>query len=70
MVGLGQTGLGEAVLDRARREWIRLGRARLGWVKGNPQAAHFWRKNGFTETGEAYDADAYTVMAAERRLNP
>ena len=24
---------------------------KLGWVKGNPQAEHFWKKNGFTETG-------------------
>lgn len=39
---------------------------RLGWVKGNPQAEHFWHKNGFTETGITYDADGYTVIVAER----
>lgn len=27
---------------------------RLGWVKGNPQAEHFWKKNRFIETGAAY----------------
>lgn len=41
---------------------------RLGWVKGNPQAEFFWHKNGFIETGETYDTDGYTVVAAERLL--
>lgn len=41
---------------------------RLGWVKGNPQAASFWRKNGFAETGITYDTDNYTVVVAERVL--
>ena len=40
MVGLGQTGLGEAILDGARPEWIRLGRARLGWAKGSCVQSH------------------------------
>ena len=41
---------------------------RLGWVKGNPQAEHFWHKNGFTETGVTYDTDKYTVVVAGREL--
>lgn len=41
---------------------------RLGWVKGNPQARHFWRKNSFTETGAAYDTGNYTVIVAQRDL--
>ncbi len=41
---------------------------RLGWVKGNPQAEHFWHKNGFTETGVTYDTDRYTVVVASRDL--
>ena len=41
---------------------------RLGWVKGNPQAKHFWRKNGFTETGVTYNTDTYTVVVAQRVL--
>ncbi len=45
-----------------------LARIRLGWVKGNPQAGHFWRKNGFAETGETYGTDNYTVVAAQRVL--
>ncbi|MCM1557955.1 MAG: GNAT family N-acetyltransferase [Butyrivibrio sp.] len=39
---------------------------RLGWVKGNPQAEHFWHKNGFAETGATYETDGYTVIVAQR----
>ena len=41
---------------------------RLGWVKGNPQAEHFWHKNGFREMGITYDTDLYTVIIAQRCL--
>ncbi len=41
---------------------------RLGWVKGNPQAEHFWHKNGFAETGITYNTDGYTVVVAQRRI--
>jgi len=41
---------------------------RLGWVKGNPQAEHFWHKNGFTETGVTYDTGGYIVVVAQRAL--
>ena len=41
---------------------------RLGWVKGNPQAEHFWKKNRFIETGVTYDTDDYTVVVAQRAL--
>lgn len=41
---------------------------RLGWVKGNPQAEHFWHKNRFNETGMLYDKGCYTVTEAQRVL--
>ena len=41
---------------------------RLGWVRGNPQAEHFWKKNGFLETGVTYETNGYTVVLAERSL--
>lgn len=41
---------------------------RLGWVKGNPQAEHFWHKNGFAETGVTNVTDTYTVVVAQRVL--
>ncbi len=41
---------------------------RLGWVKGNPQAEHFWKKNGFAETGETSETEEYKVVLAQRKL--
>lgn len=41
---------------------------RLGWAKGNPQSEHFWKKNGFRETGVTYDTGAYTVVVAQREI--
>ena len=43
-------------------------RVRLGYVSTNPQAAHFWHKNGFADTGQVYVQERYTVTAAERLL--
>ena len=40
----------------------------LGWVRGNPQAEHFWKKNLFVETGDVRDPDGMTVVLAERIL--
>ena len=41
---------------------------RLAWVEGNPQAEHFWHKNGFIETGDKSDMGEYTVVVAQRDL--
>lgn len=41
---------------------------RLGWVQGNPQAAHFWSKCGFRETGVLSKTEQYTIMIAEKQL--
>ncbi len=41
---------------------------RLGWVKGNPQAEHFWKKNGFAETGVESKTENYIVTIAQRVL--
>ncbi len=43
-------------------------RVRLGRVKDNPQAEHFWQKNGFTEAGETRDTGLYTVILAQKTL--
>ncbi len=42
---------------------------RLGWVDENPQSQHFWRKNGFTETGVKSQQEAYTIIFAQRNLS-
>ena len=64
------TGIGSGIIDDLCRYLteIRLSSVRLGWVKGNPQAEHFWRKNNFKETGITYDTDHYTVVVAQRAL--
>jgi len=41
---------------------------RLGWVKGNPKAEHFWHKNGFIETGISSKTNDYTIIVAQRGI--
>ena len=41
---------------------------RLAWVKGNPQAEHFWIKNDFTPIKETSSTAADCVILAERKL--
>lgn len=43
-------------------------RIELAWVKGNPQAERFWKKNGFCPLGERRSNAAEHVIAAERKL--
>ncbi len=45
------TRIGSNIIDDLCRYLadIRLSRVWLGWVKGNPQAEHFWHKNNFKE---------------------
>lgn len=38
---------------------------RLAWIKGNPQAEHFWLKNGFTPLRETVSNDGRNVILAE-----
>ena len=63
-------GMGSALVSELcaslRQQGFRA--VRLGWVKTNPQSAHFWKKNGFTETGVTYDTDGYTVVVAQKEL--
>lgn len=41
---------------------------RLAWVKGNPQAEHFWLKNHFTPIRETKSNVAHEVIEAQRSL--
>lgn len=43
-------------------------RIRLAWVKGNPQAEHFWLKNGFAPVRETESTDGHRVILAEKIL--
>lgn len=64
------TGTGSRIIDELCTVLSRSGisNIRLGWVRGNPQAEHFWHKNGFHETGAVSDTGSYTIIAARRRL--
>lgn len=63
-------GVGSSMIEGLKAYLKKLGftHIRLGWAKGNPQAEHFWKKNGFTETGVSYKAEGYTVIVAECAL--
>lgn len=69
-VSVQNAGIGSRIIDDlcTYLSGIGLSSVRLGWVKGNPQAEHFWRKNSFTETGDICDTDNYTVVVAQRVL--
>ena len=69
-ISVQNTGIGSRIIDELCLYLPEIGftSIRLGWVKGNPQAEHFWHKNGFTETGDTYNTDEYTVIVAERDL--
>lgn len=64
-------GIGSEIIEQLCRHLKNLGyeHIRLGWPKGDPQSEAFWKKNGFTETGASYEADGYTVIAAQKELS-
>lgn len=63
-------GVGSAIISEMSQFICSQGYSdiQLGWVKGNPQAEHFWLKNGFIETGKMYDMDDYTVVEARKNM--
>lgn len=69
-VSIQSKGIGSAIVNELSRFMCSQGysKIQLGWVKGNPQAEHFWLKNGFKETGKMYDMDDYTVVEAQRSI--
>lgn len=44
-------------------------KARLAYVKGNPQSQGFWEKLGFTAAGAEVKQEQYTVVPMEKWLN-
>lgn len=65
-------GVGSALVTELCQALAGMGfqAVRLGWVRGNPQAEHFWKKNGFRELGVTWDTNGYTVVYAQRELCP
>ena len=64
-------GEGSALVSELCAALARMGyrSVRLGWVQTNPQASHFWKKNGFTETGVTSETNDYTIVYAQRELD-
>ena len=63
-------GIGSLIINELSEVLAGVGveQIELGWVKGNPQAAHFWRRNRFVETGETKNTGGHMVVLARRRL--
>lgn len=63
-------GVGSSIISELFASLKRTGinEIRLGWVEGNPQAEHFWHKNGFTETGIKNTRDERTVVLARKDI--
>lgn len=63
-------GVGSAIISELSGFVCKQGfsNIQLGWVLGNPQAEHFWHKNGFIETGKMYEMDDYTVVEARKNM--
>ena len=62
-------GLGSSLFQEASayfaKDFKKIG---LAYVKGNPQAQHFWEKQGFLPTGREVEQELYTVVIMEKVL--
>lgn len=69
-VSVQNAGVGTTIINELFAYLRELGfkLVKLGWVQGNPQAEHFWKKNGFIETGDVQEMDDYSVVVAQRFL--
>lgn len=69
-VSVQNKGVGTEVIQHACKGWKEMGfqAVQLAWVKGNPQAEHFWIKNGFKKKKERASTAADCVILAEKLL--
>lgn len=63
-------GFGTAIITELTACLTALGydSIRLGWIRGNPQSEHFWRKNGFSPILTTKNNGPYEVVIAEKQL--
>ncbi len=68
-ISLQGRGIGSAIIAEAADYLRSLGvkRLRLAIASDNPQANHFWKKNGFRVV-KAVDMGGWTALVADRRL--
>ncbi len=64
--GFGSALVGE-ICTALSRDFRRI---RLAYVRDNRQSEGFWRKNGFSPTGETVEGERYTAVIAQRQLAP
>lgn len=62
-------GTGSKIISELIANLTNTQKVRLAWVKTNPQAEHFWLKNGFTPVKETLSQDGHNVILAERDRN-
>lgn len=64
------SGVGTGIIQKLCTYLKTLGfySVQLAWVKGNPQAEHFWLKNGFIKIKETSSTAADSVILSEKVL--
>lgn len=69
-VGIQGKGIGTKIIEELVEYLRKCGykSIQLAWVKGNPQAEHFWKKNGMQVIKETNSTAAESVLLAERRI--
>ncbi len=62
-------GIGSHIVTEALTYFAKnFRKARLAYVKGNPQSQHFWEKQGFKSIGREVKQGLYTGVIVERSL--
>ena len=62
-------GIGSQIVTEALAYFTKnFRKARLAYVKGNPQSRHFWEKQGFKRIGCKVKQELYTVVIVEQSL--
>lgn len=66
-----EKGIGSSIIDELCFFAINnnFNRIELAWVKGNPQAEHFWLKNQFIPIREGVSNTNFNVIVAQRNLD-
>lgn len=69
-LGMQKQGIGTRIVEECASYLGKQGfeKLRLAIDKGNPQSEHFWTKNHFIKTGEAYPNEIATYIPMERML--
>lgn len=69
-VAIQNTGIGSSIINELCYYLADIGLSSvwLGWVKGNPQAEHFWHKNNSTEKGITSDTNKITSNITTRAM--